>query len=51
MIFKDEEEKGIIPFEFLGVNFDYNGVDIKQISHYIVMSCERYINCIAKSHY
>ena len=26
----DEEEKGIIPFEFLGVICDYNGVDIKQ---------------------
>ena len=49
-MFNDEEEKGIIPFEFLGVIFDYNGVDIKQTSHYINMSCESYIKCLTKSH-
>ena len=37
MKFKDEKEKFIIPFEFLGVICDYNGVDIKQTSHCIVM--------------
>ena len=43
MRFTLEEKKGIVPFEFLGVVKDCNGVDIKQTSHYIDMSCESYI--------
>ena len=50
MRFKDEEEKGIIPFQFLGIICDYNVVDIEQTSHYVDMSCETYINHLAKSH-
>ena len=42
--FKFEEEKVIFSFEFLGIIHDYNGVDIKQTSHYIDMSFENYIN-------
>ena len=37
--FQSEKEEDIIPFEFLGVVNDYNGVDIKQTSHYIEMLC------------
>lgn len=40
MRFKYEEEKVIIPFEFLGIIRDYNSVDIKQTSNYNDMSCE-----------
>ena len=29
MSFASERKKGIVPFEFLGVVKDYNGVDIK----------------------
>ena len=43
MRFASKEKKGIIPFEYLGGVKDYNGVDIKQTSHYIGMSCESYI--------
>ena len=50
MRFPSEKEKGIIHFEFLGVVNDYNGVDIKQTSHYIEMSCQNYIHCLCKSH-
>ena len=50
MRFKGEEEKGVITFEFLGVICDYNGVDIKQISHYIYMSCETYIKHLTKAY-
>ena len=49
MRFASEEKKGIIPFEYLGIVKDYNGVDIKQISHYIDMSCESYIQRLYKS--
>ena len=37
--FPSEREKGIIPFEYFEVVKDYNGVDIKQTSHYIEMNC------------
>lgn len=47
MGFKSKEEKGIIPFEFLGVFRDFNGFNIKQMSHYIDMSCENYIHCLS----
>ena len=50
MRFKPEEEKGIIPFEFLRVVCDFNGVDIKQTSHCIDMSCETYIHHLSKSY-
>ena len=50
MRFPSEKEKSIIPFEFLGIVNDYNGVDIKQTSHYIEMSCQNYIHCLCKSH-
>ena len=42
--FASEEEKGIIPFKFLGIVNGYNGVDIQQTLHYIEMLCESYIN-------
>ena len=50
MQFQREKEKGIIPFEFLGIVNDHNGVDIKQNSHYIEMSCQNYIQRLCKSH-
>ena len=50
MRFASKEKKGIIPFEYLGIVKDYNGVDIKQTSHYIDMSCESYIKRLYKSH-
>ena len=50
MSFASERKKGIVPFEFLGVVNDYNGVDIKQVSHYLEMSCENYIHCLARTH-
>ena len=34
----------------MGVVKDYNGVDIKQTSHYIEISCENYIHCLSKTH-
>ena len=50
MSFASEKKKGIVPFEFLGVVKDYNGVDIKQTSNYIGMSCENYIHQLARTH-
>ena len=44
MRFDTEKEKGIIPFEYLGVVDDYNGVEIRKTEHYIEMLCENYIN-------
>ena len=46
MSFATEKEKGIVPFEFLGVVKDYNGVDIKQTSLTILECLVRviYIN-------
>ena len=40
MTFKFYQEKGIIPFEFLLVIHDYNGVDIKQFLHYVYVFYE-----------
>lgn len=48
--FLTEIQWGIIPFEFLGVIKDYNGVYITQIPDYIEMSCENYITFMLKSH-
>ena len=48
--FKSEEETDIIAFEFLGVIWDYNVVDIKQTSHYIDISCKKYIHHLCHSH-
>ena len=48
MRFDSEEKKGIIPFEYLGIVKDYNGVDLKQTLHYIGMSCESYIKRLYK---
>ena len=50
MRFASEEKKGIIPFEYIGIVKDYNGVDLKQTSHYIGMSCESYIKRLYRSH-
>ena len=50
MRFASKEKKGIIPFEYLGIVKDYNGVDIKQTSHYFGMSCKSYIKRLYKSH-
>lgn len=50
MRFQSEKDKGIIPFEFLGVVNDYNGFDIRQTSHYIEMLCQSYIHYLCKSH-
>ena len=41
--FPSEVEANIIPFEFLGVVKDYNGVDIIQALDYIEMSSQNYI--------
>ena len=48
--FDSEKEKNIIPFEYLGVVTDYNGVDIIQTPDYIEMSCGNYIRRLLKSH-
>ena len=45
----DEQENGIVPFEFLVVK-DYNEVDIKQTPHYIKMGCANYIQRFLKLH-
>ena len=50
MRFDTEKEQGIIPFEYLGVVDDYNGVEIRQTEHYIEMLCENYINRLLRSH-
>jgi hypothetical protein len=42
--FKTEEEEDIVPFEWLGIVGDYNGVDIKQTDLYVEMNCAGYIN-------
>ena len=39
-----------IPFKNLGLATSYNGVDIKQTKHYIEISCEDYIDRVARSH-
>ena len=38
--FDTKKAQVIIPFEYLGVENDYNGVEIKQTTNYIEMSCE-----------
>ena len=43
MRFDSERESGIVPFEYLGIINDYNGVEIRQTEHYIEMTCENYI--------
>ena len=48
--FPTKVEQGIIPFKFLGVVKDYNGVDITQTPDYIEMSCKNYIKRLLKSH-
>ena len=48
--FDAEKRDGVIPFEFLGIVKDYNGVDIKQTKDYIEMSCANYIRRLLKSH-
>ena len=48
--FPSEKEDGTIPFEFLGVVTDYNGVDIIQTPDYIEISCKNYILRLLKSH-
>ena len=48
--FDAENRDKIIPFVFLGVVKDYNGVDIKQFKDYIEMSCANYIQRLLKLH-
>ena len=48
--FLSEKQDRTIPFEFLGVISDYNGVDIIQTPDYIEMSCKNYILRLLKSH-
>ena len=48
--FPSEVRDGIVPFEFLGVVKDYNGVDIKQTKDYIEMLCYNYLRRLLKSH-
>lgn len=50
MIFDTEKKQGIVPFEYLGIVNDYNGVEIRQTEHYIEMLCENYINRLLGSH-
>ena len=37
--FDTKKEQGIVPFEYLGIVKDYNGVDIAQCEHFIEMNC------------
>jgi hypothetical protein len=48
--FKTEEEEDIVPFEWLDIVEDYNGVDIRQTDIYSEMNCAGYINCLLKTH-
>ena len=41
--FPSEVEQGIVPFEFIGIVKDYNGVDITQTPDYMEMLCKNYI--------
>ena len=50
MSFPSEKEEGIVPFEYLGIVKDYNGVGIQQTSHYIEMNCENYIQRLNRTH-
>lgn len=48
--FDTEKEQGIVPFEYLGIVKDYNGVDVLQCKHFIQMSCGNYLRRLLKSH-
>ena len=48
--FNTENSQCIIPFEYLCIVEDYNGVEIKQTTHYIEMSCENYVQRLLRSH-
>jgi hypothetical protein len=48
--FKTEEEEDIVPFEWLDIVEDYNGVDIKQTDIYIKMDCAGYIHRLLMTH-
>ena len=48
--FPSEVEANIIPFEFLGVFKDYNGVNIIQTPDYTEISSWSYIKHLLKSH-
>ena len=48
--FPSEKLKGVVPFEYLGLVTDYNGVDIRQTRDYIEMHCTNYIDRLLKSH-
>ena len=48
--FPSEVEQGIIPFKFLGIVTNCNGVDITQTPDYIEISCNNYIARLLKSH-
>ena len=50
MSFPSEKEEGIVPFEYLGIVKDYNGVGIQQISHYTEMNCQNYIQRLNRTH-
>ena len=42
--FPTEKERNIIPFEYLGVVKDYNGVDLIQTPDYIESNCASYLH-------
>ena len=48
--FLSEKQDGTIPFEFLDVVTDYNGVDIIQTPDYIERSCKNSLLRLLKSH-
>ena len=48
--FQYEQDKGDIPFEYLGLVQDYNGTDLVQTKKYIEMNCSNYIARFLKSH-
>ena len=48
--FQSEQDKGEIPFEYMGLLEDYNGTDIVQTDWYIEMNCANYISRFLKTH-
>ena len=48
--FPSKKEAKIVPFKFLGVVKDYNGVNVKQTLDYIEMLCKSYLFWLLKSH-
>ena len=48
--FKSEQEKGDIPFEYLGLVKDYKGTDLVQTKKYIEMNYSNYIAWFLKFH-